>query len=60
LSKDIVHMIEKKMDLVHNIVPTAMIGMDLYMQYEGKPYEFLKELQDNNILTGFTYQHNAE
>ena len=57
LSKDIVTMIEKKMDLVHNIVPTAMIEMGLYMQFEGKPYEFLKELQDNDIRTGFTYQH---
>ena len=57
LSADISNMIEKKMDQVHNVAAPFFIAMGCDIEMYGKPYEFLKELQDNNILTGFTYQH---
>jgi hypothetical protein len=57
LSKEEVHMIEKKMDRFHNIAKTSAIGMSLAMQQTGKPNIQLPQLISEGIATGFEYYH---
>lgn len=59
LSRDAIHMIEKKMDKLHNIVEPHGIGMSLNMQHTGKPNVTLPQLVSQGIITGFSYFHNA-
>ena len=60
LSEDEIHMIEKKMDRVHNLAAPHQIGMSQRMQQLGVPYEFLSQLASEGILTGFSYYHSKE
>ena len=56
-SEDEVHIIEKKMDRVHNLTAPHQIGMSLTMQQLGVPYEFLSQLASEGTITGFSYFH---
>jgi len=58
LSKDEVHMIEKRMDRFHNIAKTSLIGMSLSVQQTGKPNVQLPQLISEGIETGFEYYHH--
>ena len=57
LSEGEVHMIEKKMDRMHNLTAPHQIGMSLTIQQLGVPYEFLFQLASEGIITGFSYFH---
>lgn len=59
LSRDIIHMVEKKMDSAHNISAPHGIGMSLQMQQNGKPLAKLPQLISEGFLTGFSYHHNT-
>ena len=59
LSKDIIHMVEKKMDKAHNVAEPHGIGMSITMQNTGKPGSKLPQLVSEGIITGFSYFHNT-
>ena len=60
LSEAEIHMIEKKMDRVHNLAAPHQIGMSQRMQQLGVPYEVLSQLASEGLLTGCSYYHSIE
>jgi hypothetical protein len=60
LSEAEIHMIEEKMDRLHNVAAPNRISMCIWVQQTGKPRCKLPRLASEGIVTGFQYLHKIE